>query len=446
MKRKILIAIVVGVLLAGGVWSMHVFSSNKKENAPQETQKKPPEVLVASATRAAISRTLELTGELAATEAVVIAAVAEGTIVFCPWREGDRVKAGQKIVEIHRPVYRSDVQAAEAAVRVAQAKLDDTKAGTRSEEIAKAEESVRQFEESAAFAKADFERTAKLVESGALPGEILEKARVENIAQATRLAAAREHLEMLKVGPTKTALAVQQASLDEAKARLAVAKARLDECVINAPFSGTVTKAHVRPGDLATAKAPLIELANLSTVVVRFAVPEAVAPTVHPGMALGVKLDMYPGKLFTGKVIRVYPDLDQRMRTRTAEAKIAGTPNVMPGMFARLKLILETVDDAVVVPVEAVVVTPKGDRVAFVIEAGKAVQRKVATGIEEGGKIQILGGIEPGEQVVIAGNEKLKDGAPVRLAGGGKPKVSAPGTEMAPGQADSQPRDKGAAK
>jgi len=390
-------------------------SSTKQETGPQKTQKPPQEVRVVSAAKSAISRTLDLTGEFVAIEDVVIAAMVDGPIVFCPWREGDRVKAGQKLVEIDRRVYRENVQSAEASVKVARAKLDDMESGTRPEEIAKAEESVRQLEEKAAFAKVDYERTAKLVESGGLPGEVLDKVRVEFVSQTAQLAAAKEQLQMLKAGPTKTALAVQQAALDEAEARLALEKAKLAECVVEAPFSGTVMKVYVRPGDMAAAKLRLIEMADLSSVVVRFAVPEAFTAQVHTGMALEARLDAYSEKVFNGRVARVYPDIDRRIRTRTVEAKIAGIPDVMPGMFARLILKLKQVDDAIVVPLAALVTTPEGDKVVFVVKDGKAIRRKVKTGIEESDRIQVLEGINPGDKVIVSGHKDLKDGMDVRV-------------------------------
>jgi membrane fusion protein (multidrug efflux system) len=416
MKRKILTTIMFVVLLAGEVWLARTAFSAKEETGPQKAQKPPQEVRVVSATKSAISRTLDLTGEFVAIEDVVIAAMVDGPIVYCPWREGDRVKAGQKLVEIDRRVYRANVQSAEAAVKVARAKLDDMESGTRPEEIAKAEESVRQLEEKTAFAKVDYERTAKLVESGALPGEVLDKVRVEFVSQTAQLVAAKEQLKMLEAGPTRTALAVQQAALDEAEARLALEKAKLAECVIEAPFSGTVMKVHVRPGDMAAAKARLIEVADLSSGVMRFAVPEAFTAQVHTGMALEARLDAYPDKVFNGRVIRVYPDIDRRIRTRTVEAKIAGILDVMPGMFARLILKLRQVDDAVVVPLAALVTTPEGDKVVFVVKDGKALRRKVKTGIEASDRIQVLEGINSGDKVIVSGHKELKDGVDVRVS------------------------------
>jgi membrane fusion protein (multidrug efflux system) len=87
----------------------------------------------------------------------------------------------------------------------------------------------------------------------------------------------------------------------------------------------------------------------------------------------------------------------------------------MPGFFARIKLNVQTHDKAVMVPAEAVLVNAKGDRVAFIVQEGKAIARKVTTGIESGRLIEIVSGVKPGEQVVVAGNEKLKDQTAIKL-------------------------------
>lgn len=384
-------------------------------------QKKIPAVAVEAVRTEPISRLLELTGEAVSVESVVISATVEGPISYCPWREGDRIEqAGRKLIEIDRDLYRAEVNAAEAAVEVARAKLADLQAGTRPEEIAKAQESVRQLEQAAAFAQADYERTVKLVESGSLPGEALEKAQVEHTGQQAKLAAARRHLEMLEAGQTKTALAMQEATVREASAKLELAEARLAECVVPAPFAGTITRVHVRRGDMAAAKAPLLEMADLSSLVIRVAVPEAHASAVCADMAAHVSLDSFAGKTFAAKVVRIYPELDRRMRTRTIELVLDEAVGLSPGMFARVRLVLESAPDAVTVPQQAVVQTPNGAQVVYVVDGGKAMMRKVTTGIERAGRVQILTGLQPGENAVVAGNEKLKDGMEVRMPGPGQ--------------------------
>ena len=233
--------------------------------------------------------------------------------------------------------------------------------------------------------------------------------------EEARLQAVKSQAGMLEAGFTRTAVAVQEASVKEAAAKLDLAKARLSECVIAAPFAGTITRVFVHQGDMAATKAPLLEMADLSSLVVRGALAEANAAEARPGMKAQVRLDALPGQTLSAEVSRVFPQLDTRMRTRTIELAVKDDADLAPGMFGRVRLLLESVPDAVTVPVQAVLVTPAGASVAFAVVDGKAAQRKVRTGIEEGGRIQIVSGLEPGEQVIVSGQEKLKDGAEIRL-------------------------------
>jgi multidrug efflux pump subunit AcrA (membrane-fusion protein) len=419
--RTLLALLLAGFGLAG--------CGGKDDGMAGAAKKKVPTVVVEAVRKEPISRLLELTGETVAVQSVVISATVEGPISYCPWLEGDTVETSSdkpaKLVEINRELYRAEVNAADAALEVARAKLADLKAGTRPEEIAKAQEAVRQLEESTTFARNDLDRITKLVESGSLPGEALEKARVEHVGELSKLSSAKRHLEMLEAGYTKTVIAMQDAAVKESQAKLDLAKARLNECVIFAPFSGTITRVHVRAGDMAAAKAPLLEMADMATLVIRVAVPEAYASAVHEGMAARVSLDSLPGKKFTAEVARVYPELDRRMRTRTVELKLAEPAGLAPGMFARVSLVLESVENAVTVPQQSILLTPAGGQVAFVVADGKAAVRKVKTGIEQAGRVEVLTGLEPGEKVVVTGHEKLKDGMEVRVAQPGKGKPGA---------------------
>jgi len=400
----------------------------EKSQPVQQPQKKAPLVFVEAVAKGEMVRSVDLTADVVPIDTVQISCTVEGPISFCPWREGDSVRKGEKVIEIDREVYRNEVKAAEAALAVARAKLEDMKAGTRPEEIEKARQNVRDAEQSAEFEKTDFERIAKLVESGALKGEDLEKARVRLVSAEAKLNSARKQLEMLEAGFTPTQIAVQEAVVKEAEARLELARARLQECVIVSPINGTVMKVFVRPGNVASVKTPLIEIADLSTLVLRCAVPEIYASKVRQEMAAQVWLDAIPGKMFMAEVTRIYPEMDRRTRTLTIELSIKEQVALSPGMFGRVRLILESIKDAINVPLQSIVITPSGSSVAFVVVDGKAVQRKVKTGIEDGKRIQILDGLEPGEKVVVSGQEKLKDGVEVRVAepgkGAGKPTSS----------------------
>ena len=356
-------------------------------------------------------RWLPLTGSVAAGNAVRISATIEGPVSFCPWREGDTVKKGDKLLEIERPIYRREVEAAEAAVAVAKARLDDLKAGARSEEIAQAAEMVTQLQENTSFAENDLARIEQMVKSGSLPGEERDKARVAFVKSQTDLKAAKERLQMLRSGPTASAVAVQEALLKEAAARLEKTRATEAECRIFAPFDGVISAVHVRSGDLATAKTPLLDLLDPNSLVVRFSIPERHVLQVRLGTAVRLSFDAIPEGMDEAKVIRIYPELEASSRTRLAEASIpAGVP-ASPGMFVRLEVAAGELPEALIVPDSALLSMPDDSLVVYILEGKVARQRQVSIAMESYGEAALSSGVSAGELVIVRGHELLKDGA-----------------------------------
>jgi len=263
------------VLILLTVLSLLTLSGCGADNKTANKAKKPaPQVEIDTVKVSDMISTLKLTGEVVAIETAGISSTIDGPVSFCPFREGDKVEKDEKIVEIDREVLKTDVVAVEASLAVARAKLTDMAAGTRPEEIDKVVESIKQARESADFASKDLEKISMLVKSGALPSEELEKARVKQVTEDTKYKTAKKQLEMLKAGVTSTTIAIQHAMVKEAEAKLNSARARLNECVIKAPFAGTIAKMFVRQGDMAVSKALLLELTNLDSIVIRCNVPE----------------------------------------------------------------------------------------------------------------------------------------------------------------------------
>ncbi len=403
MRKRILLVITlltIAVFISG-------CSKKEKTSKPPKTHR----VEVVAAKQQGMEEILETTGDVIATNTVTLEATVEGPISYCPWREGDKISKNERVIEINRPLYRQEYKAAKAALAVAEAELADLKAGARPEEIAQAKESVRHFEDCTEFAKADYDRIRKLVQSGSLPAENAEKARVSYTKCKTQLDAAKQNLEMLKAGPTKTEIAVAQANVEQAKAKAALSQAKLDECILKAPFSGVATEVYVREGDLATPRAKLIKMMDPASLVVRAGLPETSAAHIRIGEMAKVRLDAYPEKKFSAEIIRVYPRIEQQSRTRLVEAKILEDVELMPRMFARLAVRGRVFEKTITVPDAAVVTTPRGYKVVFVVEEGVARARKVKIGLDNEKAVQITEGLDAGEVVVVDGNLNLTDGA-----------------------------------
>jgi len=241
--------------------------------------------------------------------------------------------------------------------------------------VAAAEENLRREEE-------NLRRTERLVERGALPGEDLDRART---------------------------------SYEQARAQAVRATEGLGDFGVTVPWNGVVSRTYVAEGDYIAPRATLADVYDPESLVIRCSVPEHRAGALARGMAAVVALDTYPGRTFKARVSRLYGELDRRTRTLTVEISLDDPVRLLPGMFARLSVALSTTGETPAVPGDAIVVTPDGERVAFVIIDGTARRRVVKTGVEERGRVQILGGLAVGDSVVVAGNEDLRDGTMVRV-------------------------------
>jgi len=260
------------------------------------------------------------------------------------------------------------------------------------------------------------------------------------------LAVEKKNLERVQHLVTIGAAAAEEAeraqlAVSQAEAKLASARQGSGDHQIRAPWSGIVSRVLVSDGAFVAPRETLVEVFDPASIVLRLAAPDSHAMLVRTDAPVHVSLDSYPGKRFEGKVSRVYPELDRRTRTRVLEVSLAGNDDLAPGVFGRARIVLETVPAAITVPEGAVVVTPKQERVVFVLEDGKAKQRKVRTGLDVDGQIQIVEGVNAGEQVIVRGHERLEDGVAVKVAKSkpaARPSASAAGSAQ-PGAGGAKP-------
>ncbi len=390
-------------------------------NQEQKVVKKKKSITVKAviAKEMQLSETLKTTGDVVATNTVTLRAAVEGPIKYCPWREGDIVEnIGQKIIEISRPLYQHQLDVARAELDVKKAILKDLKIGPRPEEIVIAKENVINLTSCTDFAKIDLERLSSLVKKNIISKQDEEKARVNYVKCQTQLESSKETLMMLEEGTKITELAIADAIVKKANASLELAQTKINECTINAPFSGIVTQVFVRPGDLthlSSPRMPLVKIMDPKSLIIRAGLPENCSSQITLGIDVQVELDAYPDKKFSGKIERIYPRIEQNSRTRIIEVRIKDEVKLLPRMFARITLQGRSVKNAIVVPDSAIITTPRGGHIVFIVKDGKAIMRHVEIGLENGNDIQIVKGINVDDTVIIAGNFNLKNGLSVKI-------------------------------
>ncbi len=358
----------------------------------------PVDVTTAPAIIRNLQRDVEVVGTFAADEEVVVSAQAAGELSQINVDFGGYVTQGQIIATIDQRDAKLKVEQAEAALKQTMARLG-MKEGDKFDPHQNAD--VRVAKASLDWAKMDLDRASKLIENGDIPRSSYdEKQTNHNLAQARHQAALDSVNQQLAV-------------VEQQKAALALARKAVADTVIRSPISGAVKEKHASRGSYLPVNGRVVTLVKINPLRLRADIPESSAAVVRAGQTIRVAVDAFPNRVFTGRVVRIGPSLDERTRALTVEAEVANSGNLLrPGMFAKSQLITSANAPAVMVPQRAVITTAGLSKV-FAIENGKAVERIVKTGVTEGDLIEIVEGVNSGEMVATSNLDKLQTGAVV---------------------------------
>jgi len=217
---------------------------------------------------------------------------------------------------------------------------------------------------------------------------------------------------------------ISRQDYDQTAANFAVSQAGVDlmrrqlrDARVSAPFAGITGARQVSPGQVITRNTTLSWLVDLDTVKVEVKVPERYLRQLKLGQPLEFSVAAFPGEKFRGEVYFISPQIDESTRTALVKARIANADaKLRGGMFASLDLTLQLRDAAIVIPEPALMSNGDSFSVFVVDEKSSAQVRMVEVGLRLAGKAEVLKGLKAGERVVVEGTQKLRPGAPVKLA------------------------------
>ncbi|HEV2470387.1 MAG TPA: efflux RND transporter periplasmic adaptor subunit [Candidatus Sulfotelmatobacter sp.] len=342
---------------------------------------------------------------------------------------GSPVHKGQLLAILENHDLSAAAQDSKGALDQAQAAYETTTAASVPEELKKAEADEQQANQALNAQEKIFESRQQLYEQGALPRKELDQSRVDYTTASNQYAIAKQHLEaLMKIGkPQELKSAAGQ--LESAKGKYQGAEAQLSYSEIRSPINGVITERPLYPGEMATAGTPLLTVMDLSTVIAKAHIPQSEAESLKagdkgemdvPGMAHPVE----------GRVTVVSPALDPNSTTVEVwfEAKNP-KHEIRPGTSVQLSLIAQTVKDALIVPVSAILTAPDGSKSVMLAGSdGRAHQKAVKVGIRNGDDVQVVEGLTASDKVISNGAYALPDNTKITIAS------SEPQTEPAGGK------------
>lgn len=186
-----------------------------------------------------------------------------------------------------------------------------------------------------------------------------------------------------------------------------------DYSKIRAPIAGVVSARNIKPGEHLSSGQVAFRITDTSELIAYLQIPQAELAKFEAGYSATLSVASLPGEEYSATIARISPTIDARNGTFRATAIIDNSEGgLAPGMFGRFTIAYEKHSDALVVSRFAIV-NEDSETAVYVVRNGEVVRRVVETGIEDGDRVEILGGLQDDEQVVVVGQSGLRDGSKV---------------------------------
>lgn len=463
MVRKIAVPLIVLAVLIGGIYLGYTrFTANAASVPTYQT---------APVQRGTLAAVVSAAGTIQANAQTALAFQTSGQVTEIDVAPGDHVTKGQVLMKLDTTDLQLAVDQAQAAVDIAQVKLDQLKAGPTKQQLDSAKASLASAQTSLAqllkgpdphsiqiaqlnvevaknnLWQAQATRDADAGKKSTPSWQIdLDNAKINNAQNqldialqnlqialegptADQIASARAavvqaqaNLETLQNTPTSYDLATAEAQLRQAQLSLQQAKRNLDHAVITAPYDGIVAAVNYHVGDQANPNTAAVALVDLSALSIQVNLSEVDIPKIQLNQPVNITLDALPNVNLTGHISYVAPvgTISQGVVNYPVTITLDNADNtVKPGMTANTNIVVERRDNVLLVPNRAVR-TQGGQRTVQVLYKGQVISVPVQLGLSNDTATEVLSGLQEGDQVILntTTNSQNRGGA-VGFPGGG---------------------------
>lgn len=201
--------------------------------------------------------------------------------------------------------------------------------------------------------------------------------------------------------------------LESLQATYEIKSLNYDYSNIRATISGVVSSRDVKPGENLSIGQVAFRITETAELIAHLQIPQAELEKFNAGHNATVQVASMPGQQYTAQIIRISPTIDTRNGTFRATASIDNSKgDLAPGMFGRFTIAYEKHENALVIPANAVL-DEDDETTVYVVRDGEVLRRSVEIGIEDGGRVEVLDGLQDDDQIVVVGQSGLRDGSKV---------------------------------
>lgn len=368
-----------------------------------------PVVAVVAARRAEVVQTVVASGRVLAPARITIASVTLGAVRAVHVVEGQRVTAGQLLVELDDRELQAQLLRARASVGSAQARrasLSRLTSRVASSDVERAEAAVAQ-------ARATVARYERLHASDAISGVELESARTTLLQAEAALAAARTTAAEQSVSGVEGR--VLAAGVDLARADVATIEARIAQTRILAPAEGIVLRRAVEPGGVAQPGATLLELATVGDTTIRIDPDESTLALLREGLPALASAEAFPEERFDARVVFIAPSIDAERGTVDVRLRVPAPPAYLrTDMTVSVEIEASRHPDVLALPADAVHDIGTASPWVLALTGDRVERREVRLGLRGQDVVEIRQGLEEGDRVVPTSEAGIEAGMRVR--------------------------------
>ncbi|HLJ48352.1 MAG TPA: efflux RND transporter periplasmic adaptor subunit [Bryobacteraceae bacterium] len=383
---------------------------------PQEAEKAPPPVQVTSVSQATIQRIVSGDGALYPIDQNSLMPKITAPVQRFYVNRGDHVRKGQLLAVLENRDLVAAAAESKGAVVQAESNFRATQDASVPEAVVKAQTDLDSAREARDNARKVLESRQKLFQQGALAGRLVDESQLAYTQANDQYRAAEEHLKTLQSVSKQEQINGAAAQVQSAKAHLDSQEAQVAYSRIVSPINGVVADRPLNDGEMANPGSPVLTLMDISKVVARVAVPQSDASAVKAGQAATLTQPDSKEEV-QGKVTVVSPATDPNTTTVQVWIQVENPgERLKPGTAVHAAIATEVYKAAAVVPVAAILPGEEGGTAVLTVSADSVAHRRsVTVGVRQGNQVQVLSGVNPGEEVVIVGGMGIDDKTKVKI-------------------------------
>lgn len=404
-----------------GIASLTVSCGSLPKESVEAQSRKPKQESQETVVDAAIARANllepqpEYTGNTAPFRIISVRSQIEGRLLALNLDIGDTVNRGKIISQVDDILLLNALKQAEAQLATNESEVDRAKT-----QISNALAQVEKAKLELMQAESDYQRMYKLYKEGAISQQITEQAK-------TKAQTAKQSLKVTlqQVKTEKEAVTAAKGRVLAQKAVVKAAAERRSYARIISPITGTVIEKTTEPGNLVQPGSEILKIGDFSRVKIITQISELELAKIKIGQSVQVKLDAFPDQEIIGRVNRISPSADNTSRLIPVEIVIPNIENkIGSGLLARVKFTTAE-SKRVIIPITAInngdqEITENSTSTVFIVEKkGEKTtvkQQPITIGKMANNKVEILSGLQPGENYVVRSNQPLKNGETVKLS------------------------------